>query len=386
MKLFSTEKNRKLGIFFLLIGILIIGISAQKTNTNEENQLDSVYFKHNLNLNYNEYAILNATFIAGLTKYGGQIDYTVEMSNQGNQIIWDIEIDNKKQMKILTGLLQERAIEWTNSISEGGYNENSKAAMETLKNLQDKVSFAQKNPATNFVQLNGLVLQVGKDWYLQEKGKKYQIIGPILDKIVNMEGKAIIGKGVLNNKAQFQMFSSLEKRENTLELFVMSLCPFGQRAVGGLINYLDDLPIDTRPKLDIRYIFYPSEGDSTGFTTLHGAEETKENLVQMIIRDRYANYFYDYLLRRNEDAESTWKKIAQELGMDKEAIDSITVSLIKDKQQLIEQEFAYVFGLHQIDDGSPSYVWESEKVEDIRKMETFAKLTFPTAPAESCSN
>jgi len=45
-------------------------------------------------------------------------------------------------------------------------------------------------------------------------------------------------------------------------------------------------------------------------------------------------------------------------------------------QALIENEYGYVTGSYQIYDGSPTYIWESERVKDIRKVDAFNSLEF----------
>ncbi len=41
---------------------------------------------------------------------------------------------------------------------------------------------------------------------------------------------------------------------------------------------------------------------------------------------------------------------------------------------LVLKEYEYVAGLHQIYDGSPTYVWEGERVKDISEIEALKKM------------
>src|SRR6185503_5003946 len=78
-----------------------------------------------------------------------------------------------------------------------------------------------------------------------------------------------------------------EVHANTLDLFVMSQCPFGRQAVHSVVEELLQQPSGNRPALRVRYIFYEQKDaqGNTSFTSLHGEPEIVENLVQIVLQE-----------------------------------------------------------------------------------------------------
>lgn len=143
-----------------------------------------------------------------------------------------------------------------------------------------------------------------------------------------------------------------------------------------LIEYLKRFPGADKLSFEIRYVFYKMrEGEKIYFTALHGGGEARENLVQMLIRDNYAEFYHPYLLERAK-SDAPWEELARKVGMIMEGIQTIRGRREEKGGALVQQEYEYVAETHKIYDGSPTFVWEGERVKDIRQVEAFKRLDF----------
>jgi hypothetical protein len=96
---------------------------------------------------------------------------------------------------------------------------------------------------------------------------------------------------------------------NRLDVFVMSQCPFGVKALDSMKEVLDAFD----SKIDFRVHFIGDETAPGQFTSLHGQPEVDENLREICAIKHYGkNYKYmDYILCRNKDIRSAdWQKCA----------------------------------------------------------------------------
>ncbi len=95
-----------------------------------------------------------------------------------------------------------------------------------------------------------------------------------------------------------------------LEVFIMSQCPYGVRAVNALKKVLPHFR--GRLRLDIHYI---ATRTSTGFSALHGQSEVDENIRQLCAKKHYArrNQYLSYIWCRFQGADwrgDDWRKCA----------------------------------------------------------------------------
>jgi hypothetical protein len=183
---------------------------------------------------------------------------------------------------------------------------------------------------------------------------------------------------------QLDVTRVIGKRHNSLELFVMSLCPFGQKAEKSLFAFLASTNASPNLHLDVHYIFYSQQKDGKQvFTSLHGEEEVMEDLVQMTLRDHYPALFRPYLELRTSSGGASWEKLLEQLTSDplKAEIEKL---IANHREQMILSEYSYAVGRYDITDGSPSYVWEGERVKDLRALEEFMGLSGATP--EECSH
>ena len=104
----------------------------------------------------------------------------------------------------------------------------------------------------------------------------------------------------------------------TLELFVMSYCPFGVQAEEKIIPIVKELgdKIDFKLQFIAQEKAEPSAQDITPFTSLHGYPEVAENIRQLLIAQEYPEQYLDYILCRGKKLDKSWESCAEKLGID----------------------------------------------------------------------
>ncbi len=111
----------------------------------------------------------------------------------------------------------------------------------------------------------------------------------------------------------------------TLELFVMSYCPYGVQAEEKLIPIVKKFG-DT---IDFKLRFIAQEKESislkdiTPFTSLHGYPEVAENIRQLLIAKEYPDKYLDYILCRGKKLNQSWEACARKLSIDVEKIQTL---------------------------------------------------------------
>ena len=104
----------------------------------------------------------------------------------------------------------------------------------------------------------------------------------------------------------------------TLELFVMSYCPYGVQAEEKIIPIIKEFgnKIDFKLQFIAQEKEEPSPQDITPFVSLHGYPEVAENIRQLLIAREYPDRYLDYILCRGKKLEKSWEDCAEKLGMD----------------------------------------------------------------------
>ncbi|MYC78517.1 thioredoxin domain-containing protein [Candidatus Poribacteria bacterium] len=104
----------------------------------------------------------------------------------------------------------------------------------------------------------------------------------------------------------------------TLELFVMSYCPYGVQAEEKLLPIVKEFGDEIEFKLQFiaREKKESSAQDITPFTSLHGYPEVAENIRQLLIAQEYPNRYLDYILCRGKKLDKSWENCAEKHGID----------------------------------------------------------------------
>lgn len=134
-------------------------------------------------------------------------------------------------------------------------------------------------------------------------------------------------------------YAARPAKENTLELFVMSQCPFGVSAENSVLEAEKDKLLPAGTKLEIHFIGDAKKKDGGGweFSSLHGEPEWQENARQLFISRRFPDKFKAYLLERNRDIKSPdWEKAAKTAGIDAAAV----TAGFEEAKDMLAEDFA----------------------------------------------
>ena len=104
----------------------------------------------------------------------------------------------------------------------------------------------------------------------------------------------------------------------TLELFVMSYCPYGIQAEEKIIPIVKKFgdEIDFKLQFIAQEKEEPSAQNISPFTSLHGYPEVAENIRQLLMAQKYPDRYLDYILCRGKKLDKSWEACAQKLGID----------------------------------------------------------------------
>lgn len=125
-----------------------------------------------------------------------------------------------------------------------------------------------------------------------------------------------------------KLVTEIKQKEKTdMELYVMSLCPFGNEVERQIIPIVKRY--QTQVGLKINYIaedLGAPANNPTRFDSLHGIPEVWENIRQLVIAKYYPAVFLDYLHCRTEDYRDYegWKQCADRFGIDAEKVERLT--------------------------------------------------------------
>jgi hypothetical protein len=137
-----------------------------------------------------------------------------------------------------------------------------------------------------------------------------------------------------------QTLACRKEMPKTLEVFVMSKCPFGVKA----LNAMEEVLKAFENKLDFRVHFIGSSSPQGALSSMHGEEEVNEDVREICAMKHYPkNYqWMSYVLCRNKEISSTeWKKCAVE-GIDAAVIEKCSTG--EEGKKLLEQDFKIATG------------------------------------------
>ena len=100
-----------------------------------------------------------------------------------------------------------------------------------------------------------------------------------------------------------------EEIANQLDLFVMSQCPYGTKALDAMEEVLENFG----DKIDFNIHYIANENPDGSFQSLHGQPEVDENIRELCAIENYPdNYEYmEYILCRNKDINGDWQECAE---------------------------------------------------------------------------
>lgn len=217
------------------------------------------------------------------------------------------------------------------------------------------------------------------------------------EEIVRESLSDAIASGIFEKHGKYFVFydknSRLEIKEaqktpGTLEIFVMSQCPFGVMAENAVIESIRKGTVDKNIKLQIRYIA-TAKNDGQGkitFDSLHGEEEWKEDARQIYIAKKYPSKFFDYLIERNKNySQAQWTEAARKVGLNPAEIENN----FDQAKKLLEQDVKRAQELKV--DTSPTFLVDSKilvvGLSELKKIPGYENISSgQTAAAGACGN
>ena len=161
-----------------------------------------------------------------------------------------------------------------------------------------------------------------------------------------------------------------------LDLFVMSMCPFGTEAMGAARK------VDTHFKggLDIKLHWISSVFDASKFEkmglpeqclafgdsaycSMHGTEETRENLRQICAQSLYpAKSFFSYIgCITNEKLDLPWSECAAAADMEADELEACATGTKGHELLAEDARLSDLLDVH----ASPTYLWNNSVVENV---------------------
>lgn len=195
--------------------------------------------------------------------------------------------------------------------------------------------------------------------------------------------ETLVKTGVLIKKEEYYVipptlragiYYKREKIPNRLDVFVMSLCPFGNVAMETIIKAIKQKKAPENLKIYINYILSPStyekiEGQSQ-LKSMHGLAEVEEDIRQLVIEKYFPDKWRDYMLFRANNFQSTyWDDAAKDAGIDdvfvrKKAREEGESLLIKNGM------IARDLGVNV----SPTFIYENRLILDLDGLKKFTGI------------
>lgn len=169
-------------------------------------------------------------------------------------------------------------------------------------------------------------------------------------------------------------FTQRPRQIKTLDIFIMSQCPFGTQATVTLLEAKRRQRIPQDLTLRWHYIADRSTTTPSGFVSLHGPDEVAEDVRQLVIQANFQAQFPVYLEKRFGDfAQKSWQEAAQASGLDPGRLEELV--RLEGAQRLGEEvRITNTLAVRS----SPSFLWENQLlIRDLRqltKLPTFQRL------------
>ncbi|MBI4351577.1 MAG: hypothetical protein HY550_09075 [Elusimicrobia bacterium] len=191
---------------------------------------------------------------------------------------------------------------------------------------------------------------------------------------------------VYEDRQRAGLYAGRPEKKNTLEIFVMSQCPFGVLAENAVLDAEKNKLLPEGLKVEIHYIgdAKKDEAGAWTFSSLHGQPEWEENARQIFINAKFPDKFNAYLLERNKAVTSPdWQSAAKTAGIDPEAV----TAGFGEAKDLLAANFAATGALGITT--SPSFMVDGRRfmvgLGELTKTAGFEKLPPPGQPAAGCA-
>jgi len=162
----------------------------------------------------------------------------------------------------------------------------------------------------------------------------------------------------------------------TLEMYVMSQCPYGVQVVNAIAPVKEQLGAGLNLKIG-----YIGSGAAGSFTSLHGAGEVKGDIAQLCAAKHAPEKYLPLIVCQNKNpraVDTNWKECAGEAGVDATVIETCING--DEGQQLLAASFAE--SQQKGAQGSPTMLLNGKPYEGGRKSRDFLKAACEATTGE----
>lgn len=167
---------------------------------------------------------------------------------------------------------------------------------------------------TAYTQMQSFIEQKG-EYYSLMIGARFDPTAEICDNGIDDTGNDLVDCEDPGCESQLICREEIPEK---LDLFVMSQCPYGTKALDAMEPILEAFP-----DIDFNIWYIASEGPNGTFSSLHGQPEVDENIRELCAIEHYPkrHRYMDYIWCRDNDIQNeTWEPCAEEADMDPEVI------------------------------------------------------------------
>lgn len=329
--------------------------------------------RYELHLSSDEYAVVHGAVSAGVKNYGGDADFRLTAARDINsgELVWKFTATNPRLIEVMKLWMSETTAELIGVVDFDKLDEGSKLGLRAVQSVNAKIRQSLANPVYDLLTLPGTLDQTDGRLVLRVDDGELAITGTRIDltaaPVRELIGKPVVATGFVKKHGELEVARIIDRKVNTVELYVMSGCPFAKMAEQKVIETLRHEHLDgDLPNLEVHYVFTRKVDDAGNatFGSLHGEPEIVENLVQMVIRDTHPDRLLDYLEVRCT-TDKPWRDVADTVGLSSGEIESIDARIRIDRHDLIEREYARMISRYGNIGASPTFVWESVPVTGI---------------------
>lgn len=366
----------------LLSAALVLGLHGACIAAHEHapqagsSSLEPATAKYVLDLTLEEFSVLHSAAADGVKTYGGHADFKVDIFQTARGPAWQVTITDPRLLPVWSQWMAEKTTQLVALTDIDQLDEPTKLAYRVSRSVNLKLKEAAGKPVLDSIRVSGVVRTgPGGEARLEVAGQPgtLKVTGAAARVLASLPGREAVVEGVIKTAGELEASAAFEKKDDTLEVFVISQCPFGKAAETAIINRLRSMGSSAAgPRVEFRYLFIPFAPDAGAragtFTCLHGDAEADENVVQMILRDQFPDRFFDYLLKRST-SEAPWKEVVKSVGLDEFGVEAIERAML-DKGELIAAEYAYAQA-RNVPPVSPTYLWEGRVLKDLEQLPQF---------------
>ena len=241
------------------------------------------------------------------------------------------------------------------------------------------------------------ILKPGVTYRLENTGKKYGL--EVYNYTLSYMGRMLslpvykFGNNVLPGNAVQTLFSPSKTERPDVDLYIMAFCPYGRQAA--TLMYPVERLLGRDANISVHYVLYPKEmyGNKSdaycvgNYCSMHGVNETREDVRQLCIEKYYPDKFWDYLdtIASNfsyspGNIEDKWKGVAEKFGINTTKVEQCeeneSTSLLSGEYKL-DQEYGV--------SGSPTLIingktWNGPRMSNVFKWAICQ--AFKTQPSE----